>query len=84
MTESYGDLVEEITQARFTPVRVTREGYDMGDVDDLLDLVVGALGRGEPVGALIDDARLSHVRLREGYDIGEVDEFLARLRSRAG
>ena len=84
MTDSYGDLVEEITQVRFTPVRVTREGYDMGEVDDLLDLVVAALGRGEPVGALLDAARLGHVRLREGYDIGEVDEFLARLRGRVG
>jgi DivIVA domain-containing protein len=84
VTGSYGDLVEEITQARFTPVRVTREGYDMGDVDDLLDRVVAALGRGEPVGPVLDGARLGHVRLREGYDIGEVDEFLARLRGRAG
>jgi DivIVA domain-containing protein len=83
VTESYGDLVEEITQARFTPVRVAR-GYDMGEVDDLLDSVVAALGRGEPVGPVIDAARLAHVRLREGYDIEEVDMFLARLRSRVG
>ncbi|MGY2875113.1 DivIVA domain-containing protein [Marmoricola sp. URHA0025 HA25] len=83
MSESYGDLVEEITTARFTPVRI-REGYDMGDVDDLLDELVAALGRGEPVGPLIDRVQLGHVRLREGYDSGEVDEFLARLRVRAG
>lgn len=82
MTESYGDLVEEITQARFRPVRVTREGYDMGQVDDLLDRIVAALGRGEPVGPLLDGARLAHVRLREGYDIDEVDGFLASLRGR--
>jgi DivIVA domain-containing protein len=80
MSQSYGDLVEEITQVRFTPVRVTREGYDMGDVDDLLDGVVAALGRGEPVGPVLDSARLGRVRLREGYDIGEVDAFVARLR----
>lgn len=83
MTESYGDLVEEITTARFTPVRI-REGYDMGSVDDLLDRIVAALGRGESVAGLIHSAHLGHVRLREGYDIGEVDAFLARLRATAG
>jgi DivIVA domain-containing protein len=79
--ESYGDLVESIATVRFTPVRI-RDGYDMSDVDELLDRLVAALGRGEPVGPVIDDARLAHVRLREGYDIGEVDEFLAGLRRR--
>lgn len=79
MTQAYGDLVEAITNARFTPVRV-REGYDMAAVDDLLDRVVAALGRGEPVGPVLDEARLGHVRVREGYDIGEVDAFLADIR----
>ena len=79
MNESYGDLVETITQARFTSVRM-HDGYDMSEVDDLLDRVVAALGRGEPVTPLIDMARLAHVRLREGYDIAEVDSFLADLR----
>ena len=82
MNESYGDLVEAITTARFNPVRV-REGYDMAQVDDLLDGIVAALGRGEPVGPLIEDTRLAHVRLREGYDIGEVDRFLERVRRTA-
>ena len=80
VTEPYGDLVEQITQARFRPVRV-REGYDMSDVDDLLDRVVAALGRGEPVAPLLDGARLGHVRLREGYDIADVDQFLAHVRA---
>jgi DivIVA domain-containing protein len=79
VSESYGDLVEAITQARFTPVRM-HHGYDMSEVDDLLDRVVAALGRGEPVTPLIDMARIAHVRLREGYDIAEVDTFLADLR----
>jgi DivIVA domain-containing protein len=82
VTQSYGDLVEAITTARFSPVRV-REGYDMAEVDDLLDSLVAALGRGEPVAAVIDGTRLSHVRLREGYDIGEVDRFLERVRRTA-
>lgn len=84
MDASYGDLVEAITQARFTPVRLRHEGYDMSEVDDLLDRVVAALGRGEPVVPLLDSARLSRVRLREGYDIAEVDRFLARLRESVG
>ena len=81
MTESYGDLVEAITQVRFTPVRM-HDGYDMSEVDDLLDRVVAALGRGEPVTPLLDMARIAHVRLREGYDSGEVNAFLADLRRR--
>jgi DivIVA domain-containing protein len=80
VTASYGDLVERITQARFTPVRLRHEGYEMGEVDDLLDRVVAALGSGDPVIPVLDAAQLGHVRLREGYDIGEVDRFLADLR----
>jgi DivIVA domain-containing protein len=83
MTQPYGDLVETITTVQFTPVRL-HEGYDMAEVDDLLDRIVAALGRGEPVLALIDGARLGRVRLREGYDVGEVDAFLTALRGRVG
>jgi DivIVA domain-containing protein len=82
MSGGYGDLVEAITTATFRPVRV-REGYDMAAVDDLLDRVVAALGRGEPVGRVLDEARLAHVRLREGYDVAEVDAFLAHVRRSA-
>jgi DivIVA domain-containing protein len=82
VTQPYGDLVEAITQAQFHPVRL-HAGYNMADVDDLLDRVVAALGRGEPVVEVIDGARLGRVRLREGYDIGEVDQFLDRVRRTA-
>jgi DivIVA domain-containing protein len=82
LTRSYGDLVEAITNARFNPVRL-REGYDMGEVDALLDRVVEALGRGEPISDLVGGARLSRGRFREGYDIAEVDRFLAGLRDPA-
>ena len=81
MTGGYGDLVEAITHAQFRPVRL-REGYEMSDVDALLDRIVAALGRGEPVGPVIDAAHLTHVRLREGYSLGEVDRFLAEVRER--
>ena len=79
MTAGYGDLVERITQARFRPVRV-REGYAMSEVDDLLDRVVAALGRGESASRVLDRATLSRVRLREGYAIDEVDAFLDSIR----
>jgi DivIVA domain-containing protein len=79
VTRPYGDLVEAITNAQFNPVRL-HEGYDMAEVDDLLDRIVAALGRGEPVVEVLDGARLGRVRLREGYDIGEVDRFLEQVR----
>ena len=79
MIRPYGDLVESISNARFTPVRL-HEGYEMSAVDDLLDRVVAALGRGDAVLDLLDGAVLPRVRWREGYDTGEVDEFLAGLR----
>lgn len=82
MTQPYGDLVEVITRVRFRPVRIP-EGYVMADVDDLLDRIVAALGRGEPVGPVIDSARLGRVRVREGYDVGEVDRFVEELRRTA-
>jgi DivIVA domain-containing protein len=82
VTAPYGDLVETITNARFTPVRV-REGYDMAEVDDLLDRIVAALGGGEPVAPLLEVVRFTHVRLREGYNIDEVDQFVDQLRRTA-
>lgn len=68
-------LVERV---RFTPVRL-REGYDMAQVDQLLDKVVEAAERGEPIAAVIHGAHFTPVRMREGYDMGEVDDFLAQL-----
>jgi DivIVA domain-containing protein len=79
MIRPYGDLVESISNARFSPVRL-HEGYEMSAVDDLLDRVVAALGRGDSVLDLLDGAALPRVRWREGYDIDEVDAFLASLR----
>jgi len=68
-----------VDRVRFTPVRL-REGYDMGEVDALLDAVVAAGERGDPVAPIIDAARFTPVRLREGYDMGEVDRFLTELK----
>ena len=68
-------LVERI---RFTPVRL-HEGYDMAQVDALLDEVVAAAERGEPIAPVIERAQFTPDRMREGYDMGEVDSFLAQL-----
>jgi DivIVA domain-containing protein len=73
------DLARRIQEVAFTPVRL-REGYDMGQVDALLDRLIAAVERGEDVSALVDGARFVPVRLREGYDMGEVDQFLASVR----
>ncbi len=71
-------LVDEIQSARFTPVRI-REGYDLGAVDRLLDRAVEAVGRGEPLGPVLD-VPLPTVQWREGYDMAEVRSFLDGLR----
>ena len=72
------ELVERIERVRFTPSRL-REGYDMGDVDTLLDHLVQAVRAGEPLGPIVDLVRLRTTKLREGYDQAEVDDFLATL-----
>jgi DivIVA domain-containing protein len=64
--------------ARFTPVRV-REGYDMREVDLLLDELVDALEQGRPVAPLVRAARFTPTRLREGYQTDEVERFLAEM-----
>lgn len=71
-----------VERARFTPVRL-RDGYNMAQVDSLLDEVVAAAERGQPVGPVIDRVTLAVVRLREGYDIPEVDVLLAQLKGTA-
>lgn len=75
----------DVDKVRFTPVRL-REGYDMGEVDDHLDLVkqtldaldAAAAGHG-PLPGTIPAPRFTPVRLREGYEIPEVDAFLAQV-----
>lgn len=71
-------LVSRITQVRFNPV-LLREGYDMAEVDSLLDRLGAAANAGQPLAALCQAARFTPVRMREGYDQSEVDAFLAEL-----
>ncbi|GAA4719717.1 DivIVA domain-containing protein [Nocardioides conyzicola] len=78
MPTNVESLLQEIRNVRFRPVRL-REGYDMGEVDQLLDQLTAALGSGQPVDQLVAAARFTPVRLREGYDMGDVDRFLAGI-----
>ena len=75
-------LIQEISHVQFTPVRL-REGYEMGEVDELLDRLVTALRAGEPVDQLVRAAQFTPVRMREGYDMSEVDRFLEHVVSAA-
>ncbi|GAA4729330.1 hypothetical protein GCM10023350_10790 [Nocardioides endophyticus] len=75
-------LIQEISHVQFTPVRL-REGYDMGEVDALLERLLSALRAAEAVDELVRTARFTPVRMREGYDMGEVDQFLDRVVSAA-
>ena len=72
------ELIDRIRTARFTPVRL-REGYDMGQVDQLLDDLEDAVAGARPVRPLVEAARFEKVRLREGYDMADVDGFLAEM-----
>ncbi|MFD7157345.1 DivIVA domain-containing protein [Kribbella sp. NPDC059898] len=64
---------------QFTPVRL-RQGYDIVQVDDLVDRVM-ATANGQPVSRPVTaqevrDVQFRTVRLTEGYDMSEVDAFL--------
>jgi DivIVA domain-containing protein len=69
------ELIARIDSVRFTPVR-RQAGYDMGDVDTVLDYLQAAVRAGEPLQPIVAIARLRTTKLREGYDIDEVDAFL--------
>ena len=75
------DLVAEIREARFTPVRL-RRGYLMEEVDALLDDLADAVQQGRPVRPLIDASRFTTGTLRETYKMADVDGFLTRLTAR--
>jgi DivIVA domain-containing protein len=72
-------VTQPAAPAEFTRVR-WREGYDMAEVDALVERVLATLD-GRPIGSPVtaDEVRntaFSTVRLREGYAVDEVDHFL--------
>lgn len=71
-------LVHVITTVRFTPVRL-REGYEMGEVDALLDQLAASVAADQPIDDLVRAARPARVRLREAYKIAEVEALLEQL-----
>ncbi|WP_276313210.1 DivIVA domain-containing protein [Bifidobacterium sp. CP2] len=71
--------VESVRNKIFSTVRF-REGYDVDEVDDFLDVVMERMKAGRPMTAAeLSSQTFSTVRLKQGYDVGEVDEFLAEL-----
>jgi DivIVA domain-containing protein len=72
------ELAHEIEHARFTPVRFS-EGYDMREVDDLLERLVQGLRNGLDVRAEAARARFTPVRFREAYRMADVDGLLRRI-----
>lgn len=75
---SDAELMALIETVRFTPVR-SDVGYDMGDVDGLLDYLQAAVRAGEPLPPIVSLVKLRTTKLREGYAIDEVDAFLESL-----
>lgn len=77
-----------LERPRFATTKLT-EGYDLGEVDDLVDRVFASLGQDVPSLSAEDvtNVRFSPVRLREGYAMGDVDDWLDQavvaLRERA-
>lgn len=65
----------EIRGATFTPVRLA-PGYDMDEVDELLDALAAAADRGDRLAPLVERGRLTRSRWREGYYPAEVDDYL--------
>jgi hypothetical protein len=72
------DQVDRIRDVVFTSVKLG-EAYDMDQIDYLLDLLLAAAERGEPLAPVLDGVELNQVRLREGYSIEEVDAFFAEI-----
>ncbi|QKE83521.1 DivIVA domain-containing protein [Arthrobacter sp. NEB 688] len=77
---------EDVLTSTFTQTQF-RDGYDEGQVDDLLDAVAETLrahaGTGRPprrplTAAGLRASRLSVTRMRRGYDMAEVDALLER------
>lgn len=76
------DVSDKISNVQFKTVRL-REGYDMTEVDDFLDQLVGEARAARSLAPLCDQVRLTTVRGRPGYDMDEVDRFLEEIGGRS-
>lgn len=76
-----GWLATWIEHASFAGAGLLRPGYDMRDVDALLERVIDGLrGAAPPLTARdVRECAFRTVRLGSGYDEGEVDRFLDQL-----
>lgn len=73
------DLIEKITNARFSTVRLSR-GYDEEDVDIFLDKLTAALSEGGQLNqAELLNARFTTTRLRPGYVMQDVDSLVHEI-----
>jgi DivIVA domain-containing protein len=77
-TETRRTPLQLVRDARFRPASRGEHGYDMGQVDALLDALEAELVAGRPVGALVGRARLTR-RRKGGYAEEQVDDLLAEL-----
>ncbi len=69
---------DEVRNVRFTRVTFGR-GYDMHEVDELLDDVAAAADARRSLAAVVRGARFTQTRFRQGYSVREVDDLLVRL-----
>lgn len=81
------DVITFIQDARFEVTRF-REGYDMEEVDRLLDEVSSVVGQDDPeeislLSNMISNAKFQVTKFREGYDMVQVDDFLDALTEQA-
>jgi DivIVA domain-containing protein len=70
-------------KVRDTTFLITRGGYDVATVDDLLCSIAAELDAGRPVEPLVRNAAFRTRRWR-GYDVAAVDSFLGQLLLRPG
>lgn len=72
------EAAARIRDVRFTTLTF-RRGYNMDEVDELLDALETAALAGASPAAVVAESRLTTTRLRPGYAIAEVDAFLDEI-----
>jgi DivIVA domain-containing protein len=79
MDAGYADLIERITDAKFSTTRL-KPGYDDAEVDDLLDRIVAILRESDlPDPEELPSVQFTTRRLRPGYAMRDVDSLLREI-----